>query len=61
MQLPTDSTAGARPKPPEDSADSQATPRGPSWGLMLFLIALAMLAAVAIAWAFITPLLHRHF
>jgi len=28
---------------------------------MLFLILLAMLVAVAIAWAFITPLLHRHF
>jgi hypothetical protein len=56
-----DSASGARNEPPEDSSSSQATPRGPSWGLMLFVIALAMLAALAIAWAFITPLLHRHF
>ncbi|HTW48459.1 MAG TPA: hypothetical protein VMD92_10940 [Acidobacteriaceae bacterium] len=53
-----DSPPDARAK---NSPDSQATPRGPSWGLMLFLILLAMLVAVAIAWAFITPLLHRHF
>jgi hypothetical protein len=43
------------------SSEQQATPRGPSWGLMIFLIVLAMLVALAIAWAFITPLLHRHF
>jgi hypothetical protein len=44
--------------------DSDPSPRGsgvPSWGLMLFFIFLAMLAAIAIAWAFVTPLLHRHF
>jgi len=41
--------------------DSQATHSGPSWGLMLFLLVLAILAAFGIAWAFITPLLHRHF
>jgi hypothetical protein len=46
---------------PENSSDPQATPRGPSWGAMVFLILLAMLVAVAIAWAFITPLLHRRF
>lgn len=34
---------------------------GPSWGLMLLIILLAMLVALGIAWAFITPLLHRHF
>jgi hypothetical protein len=33
---------------------------GPSWGLMLALIFLAMLIAIAFAWAFIHPLLHRH-
>ncbi|MFY9745585.1 MAG: hypothetical protein WA891_20125 [Acidobacteriaceae bacterium] len=33
---------------------------GPSWGLMLALIFLAMLVAIAIAWAFIHPLLHPH-
>lgn len=40
--------------------DSEATPRGPSWGLMLALIALAMLLAIGIAWAFIHPMLHPH-
>lgn len=44
-----------------NSSDSRATPRGPSWGLMVFLILLAMLIAFGIAWAFVTPLLHRHF
>jgi hypothetical protein len=43
----------------------QATPRrshdGPSWALMLGLIALAMVVALAIAWAFIHPLLNRHY
>jgi len=33
---------------------------GPSWGLMLALIFLAMLVAIGIAWAFIHPLLHPH-
>jgi hypothetical protein len=45
----------------EEIHETQATSRGPSWGLMIFLLALAMLVAFAIAWAFITPLLHRHF
>jgi hypothetical protein len=43
------------------SREPRTTHPGPSWGLMLFFIALAMLAAIAIAWAFVTPLLHRHF
>ncbi len=43
-----------------DSRDTQATRGGPSWGLMLLIMLLAMLAAVAIAWAFITPALHPH-
>jgi hypothetical protein len=43
-----------------DEHDSKAAPEGPSWGLMLFVILLAMLVAVAIAWAFIHPMLHRH-
>jgi hypothetical protein len=37
----------------------QPAQEGPSWLLMLALIFLAMLAALAIAWAFISPLLHR--
>ncbi|MGC2639792.1 MAG: hypothetical protein WA294_21595 [Acidobacteriaceae bacterium] len=48
---------------PEDSPDrrdSQATHGGPSWGLMLFFIALAMVVALVIAWLFIHPLLNRH-
>jgi hypothetical protein len=53
--------SGAHAAQRENSSEPQATPRGPSWGLMLFFIALAMLAAIAIAWAFVTPLLHRHF
>lgn len=44
-----------------DRRDAQATREGPSWGLMLFFIGLAMLVAIAIAWLFIHPLLHRHF
>ncbi|HZZ39486.1 MAG TPA: hypothetical protein VFE06_10160 [Acidobacteriaceae bacterium] len=40
--------------------DTQATSPGPSWGLMLFLIALAMLIASGIAWAFIHPMFHPH-
>jgi len=27
---------------------------------MLFVIFVAMLVAIAIAWAFVTPLMHRH-
>lgn len=49
------------PRRPEDFQEPQATPRGPSWGLMIFLIVLAIVVAFAIAWAFVTPLLHRHF
>lgn len=57
---------GPASQPPADnrdqnSSDPQATPRGPSWGLMVFLIFLAILVAFVIAWAFVTPLLHRHF
>jgi hypothetical protein len=33
---------------------------GPSWGLMLFIIFLAMLAAIAIAWAFIHSFQRPH-
>jgi hypothetical protein len=49
-------------QPPKDSPP-QATPpphEGPSWGLMLALIFLAMLVAIGIAWLFIHPLLQRH-
>jgi hypothetical protein len=45
---------------PEKERQERAAHPGPSWGLMLGLILLAMLVALAIAWAFITPLLHRH-
>jgi hypothetical protein len=38
----------------------QATSSGPSWGLMLFLIFLAMLIAAGIAWMFIHPMFHQH-
>lgn len=61
MPSPTDTPSGAPQEPLKDSLHMQATPSGPSWGLMVFLIVLAMLVALAIAWAFITPLLHRHF
>jgi hypothetical protein len=43
-----------------DSRDPQATRRGPSWGFMLFLLLLAMVVATVIAWAFVTPMMHRH-
>jgi hypothetical protein len=33
---------------------------GPSWALMLGVIFAAILVALAIAWAFIEPLLHPH-
>jgi hypothetical protein len=42
---------------------TEATPphhEGPSWGLMLALILLAMLVATAIAWLFIHPFFARH-
>jgi hypothetical protein len=54
----------------EKDLQPQATPQrdptkdrreGPSWGFMLGLIALAMVVALAIAWAFIHPLLNRHY
>lgn len=47
--------------PDKNSPNRQATPSGPSWGLMVFLIFLAIGIAFVIAWAFVTPLLHRHF
>ena len=47
------------PAPSKKSA-SRPTHPGPSWGLMLSIIFFAMLVAIAIAWAFVTPLLHRH-
>lgn len=46
--------------PEKERQDERPTHPGPSWLLMLSLIFLAMLVAVAIAWAFVTPLLHRH-
>lgn len=49
------------PEYSSDKRESQATQGGPSWGLMLFLIGLAMVVALVIAWLFIHPLLHRHF
>lgn len=45
--------------PPKDPEPRRVHP-GPSWGLMLSIIFFAMLVAIAIAWAFVTPLLHRH-
>jgi hypothetical protein len=47
------------PAPPHPSEPRRTHP-GPSWGLMLFVIFFAMLVAIAIAWAFVTPLMHRH-
>jgi len=48
----------------DKDSDLQATPPpdngGPSWGLMLALIFLAMLIAIGFAWLFIHPLLNRH-
>jgi hypothetical protein len=50
----------ARATPAEASEqEGRRVHPGPSWGLMLFCIALAMGIAIAIAWAFVTPLLHR--
>jgi hypothetical protein len=43
-----------------ENHDQQATSPGPSWGLMLFFILLAMLVAAGIAWAFIHPMFHQH-
>ncbi|MFZ0631218.1 MAG: hypothetical protein WA399_01665 [Acidobacteriaceae bacterium] len=45
---------------PQHNHEDQATPSGPSWGLMLFFIFLAMLIAAGIAWAFIHPMFHPH-
>jgi hypothetical protein len=45
---------------PSPSREPRAAQPGPSWGLMLFIIGMAMLLALGIAWAFIHPLLHRH-
>jgi len=45
---------------PEKVQSERSEHQEPSWGLMLGFILLAMLVALAIAWAFITPLLHRH-
>jgi hypothetical protein len=46
--------------PQDHRQDPQAAHDGPSWFFMLFLIFLAMLVALGIAWAFISPLVHRH-
>ena len=45
--------------PVEDKHQSEATPGGPSWALMLFFIALAIAVAVGIAWLMIHPLIDR--
>jgi hypothetical protein len=45
---------------PQQNQEDQATSPGPSWGLMLFFIFLAMLIASGIAWAFIHPMFHQH-
>lgn len=49
----------------QENPNSQATPpqshQGLSWSLMLGLIVLAIVIAIVIAWAFIHPLLQRHF
>lgn len=45
---------------PLKESDVRATHEGPSWGFMLFLIFLAMLVALGVAWAFIHPMLHPH-
>jgi hypothetical protein len=47
----------------QKNPESRATPphrEGPSWGLMLALIFLAMLFAIGIAWLFIHPFMTRH-
>jgi hypothetical protein len=46
----------------KNSSDQATPPRhpGPSWGLMLALILVAMLAATAIAWLFIHPFFAHH-
>ncbi|HEX4309886.1 MAG TPA: hypothetical protein VHZ25_07645 [Acidobacteriaceae bacterium] len=48
---------------PHKESPPQATRRvhpGPSWGLMLALIFLAMLIAIGFAWLFIHPFMARH-
>ncbi|MGA7522207.1 MAG: hypothetical protein WBW84_06975 [Acidobacteriaceae bacterium] len=44
----------------QQNHDDKATSAGPSWGLMLFIILVAMLIASGIAWAFIHPMFHPH-
>lgn len=47
----------------EKNPSDEATPHtheGPSWGLMLGLLFLAMLVASGIAWLFIHPFFTRH-
>ncbi|HVT96516.1 MAG TPA: hypothetical protein VHE33_03360 [Acidobacteriaceae bacterium] len=47
----------------QENQSDEATPphhAGPSWGLMLALIFLAMLVATGIAWMFIHPFFTRH-
>lgn len=45
---------------PEGEAPNRRVHEGPSWALMLGVIFAAILVAMAIAWAFIEPLLHPH-
>jgi len=51
----------ATPQRPHEEQPPEEPSWGPSWGMMLVFIGLAMVIALAIAWAFIHPLLHRHF
>jgi flagellar basal body-associated protein FliL len=47
----------------QKNSSHEATPshrEGPSWGLMLVLIVVAMLVATGIAWMFIHPFFMRH-
>lgn len=57
----TDGEKDSKPQATPDAGPIKTRPEGPSWGLMLGLIGLAMVVALVIAWAFIHPLLHRHY
>ncbi|HEY6445880.1 MAG TPA: hypothetical protein VIY53_05425 [Acidobacteriaceae bacterium] len=48
------------PEDSRDRRDAQATHGGLSWGLMLFIIGLALAVAIVIAWLFIHSFVIRH-
>lgn len=43
----------------ESKKDEDQKPAGPSWGLMLAFIFIAILIAMGIAWLIVAPYIHR--